>query len=72
MERKFLLFIGEYYYPNRWDDFKGEFNSKESAWKYAKYIAIRLGSQRADDWWYQVVSTESWKVISEGGLLGLL
>lgn len=48
--KRFLLFSGDCYYPGGgWDDFKGDFDTAESA--QAKSIKER------DDWWHVVDTT---------------
>lgn len=67
---KFLLFIGDDYYPDRWNNFRGAFDSLQEAWEQAKGGALTVGSRSADDMWYQIISTKSWDVVNQGGLSG--
>jgi hypothetical protein len=57
MANKYILLAGRDYYPARWDDFWGVFDSVEEAEKTA------LGTKQD---WYQIISTESWGVVKQG------
>lgn len=59
---KYVLFAGDYYYPSGgMEDIKGWFPDEASA--------VEAGCtwrSRGYDWW-QVVDSQTWKVIKEGG-----
>lgn len=53
--KRYLLFAGDEYYPNRgWKDFKGDFDTEPEAFKQAL---------RCDRDWYQIVDTETKQII---------
>ena len=54
--KRFLLFCGATYYPNRaWHDFAGDYDTLIEA----------LCGPYANEDWYQIVDTETMKVVKE-------
>jgi hypothetical protein len=51
--KRFLVFSSDYYYPaGGWDDFRGDFDTAEHAFKCAK-------GYQSDYTWTQVIDTET-------------
>ena len=61
--KRYFVFAGEYYYPNRWDDFKGSCETIEEARSLAKEVIEYNGPPL---YWYQIVDTETEQVEEEG------
>ena len=54
---KYILLIGETYYPAGWRDFAGFFNTIQDAKKFAE------PKVKEDYTWYQIIDKESGKLI---------
>lgn len=67
MQKRFILFAGDHYYPEGgWDDFQGFFDTAEEAFAKAKEKIIfedNSGSYSFD--WYNVVDALTWEVVIE-------
>ena len=57
-EEKFVVLAGDFYYPSRWDDFRGAFSSLEKA--------IESLTTITDYDWFEIISTRTWEVVREG------
>lgn len=58
----YFLFIGDYYYPDRWNDFVGDFDTLEQAEKYIEKAFPKKYVHK----WYQIVDIRIKKVVKEG------
>jgi len=60
--KRYILLAGLQYYPNRWKDFRGTFNTVAEAQSYA---LSQLS--RGLDWcgWAQIIDTLTMEVVSE-------
>ena len=61
---KYILLLGSYYYPSGWDDFRGVFDSGGSA---RGWLDELNPEDFYDAGWFEIISTESWKVVKIGG-----
>ena len=55
--KRYLVFCGEDYYPCRWDDYRGSFDTLEDA--------LDAAMMRHSDW-YQIVDRDTESVVKEG------
>ena len=60
--KRYILLAGQQYYPNRWEDFRGTFNTVAEAQSYAL-----SQFSRGPNWcgWAQIIDTLTMEVVSE-------
>ena len=64
--KRYILFIGDYYYPNRWGDFVGDFDTIEEARVKAYSEKDNEYHQNGYGQWYQIIDTETKTICEEG------
>lgn len=60
--KRYILLVGDAYYPAAWDDFRGSFDSVDSAKKRAT---------KCDGDWYQIIDCETEKECEYGSVVDL-
>ena len=63
MTAKYIVLMGDNYYPRGWDDFQGAFSSLDEVLAWVDTIEPYPYS---GDGWIEIISTESWSVIKTG------
>lgn len=61
--KPFITLVGSDYYPNKWYDYKGLFDTIEDAVASAKRD---VQNQRYDNDWWQVIDLRTMEIAAEG------
>ena len=59
---RYILLAGEHFYPSRWEDFRGTFNTVEEAKSFAEDC---LPDVFLEDKWAQVIDKDNMKLVCE-------
>ena len=62
---KYILLLGEHYYPQGWDDFKGVYDTVEEAIAASQKIESYFSDYNEVCDWGEIISTETWRVVME-------
>ena len=65
MTKRYILLVGNHYYPNRWDDFAGTFDSVDEAKEAASHLENDDSIYSRDYMWAQVIDSFTMQLIWE-------
>ena len=64
MTKRYILLVGNHYYPNRWDDFAGTFDSVDEAKEFTEDTEFDRVHAR-DYQWAQIIDSKTMELVCE-------
>lgn len=61
--KRYILLIGDHYYPSRWDDFRGSYDSVEDALRGVNQFKQYGNRFDVSTQWFQIIDGTTGKVV---------
>jgi hypothetical protein len=65
MTKRYILLVGNHYYPDKWGDFKGTFDSVDEAKKFAEGFNDDGVIYSREYQWSQIIDGHTMKLVCE-------